>query len=542
MDMQYNNYGNLSENFEENNTGFKKFTIVRKDVMFAFIFLAVSVFMSAFGIFCGFKAGFTVSLLAVLVAVTVYLYSAKTKIKFFPLISAFLSVGVTFSFLCTSNNAVRFFSFVFVFILDLIWFLSLVSDEKEEGDLALVFNIFAPFFKGITMNLPVSVYSVFSVDKNKKLGKTMLGIAISLPVLIVVLPLLISSDAAFSGMMEMIFGDFALTFIKLVFGLTIGVFLTSYCLSLKKDSLPVSRKSDFKGFENTIIISALSVISFCYLAYLFSQLAYFFSAFRGFLPPDYRFTVSAYARRGFFEMSVIAGINFVIIFLSLLLSRKNNGKSCVAIRILSTFIGVFTLVIISTAISKMVLYISSFGMTRLRIQTSAFMICLFVVFIALILRLYFAKIPVIRVGVLTAAVILTVLGTVNMNHFAANYNYVAYKNGSLKEIDVSAMADLGVEGIPYLIKLANEETEVSESAKTKVCRIIQDGGYMTVTKENGEYKVEFNEEKIKRLGGYSIPENKAANQLKNYVENSSQNIITQLESENNFYMDEENYY
>lgn len=533
-----------SQYVPEARKGMKRFEIFRKDTVFAVILFLISLITSAFGIFGGFKAGFTLSLILILAAVTTYLLQKKTKIKVFPFVCMLLSVAVSLSFTFTSNGAVRFFSLVSVTILDLIWFVSLVSDRTEIGDLGIFDNIFAPFFKSVTINLPVSVVSLFSggASKGKKLGKVLLGIAVSLPVLFVVVPLLMSSDEAFSGMIELIFGDLFLTIMKINFGIIIAVFLISYSFSLKKDQLPAQHKSSFKGIENTITISALSVISICYLAYLFSQLAYFFSAFSGFLPENYEFTVSAYARRGFFEMSIIAGINFTVIFLALLLSRKANGKTCVTLRIICTFIGLFTLMIIATAISKMVLYISSFGMTRLRIQTSAFMAFLFVVFVSLIIRLYAPKVRVLRVAFIASAIVLTILGTVNINSFVANYNYNAYKNGTLKEMDVSAIYDLGHEGIPYLVKLTSEEAVISDSAKSNLYTILQDNEYITVEKQDGEYVVKFQEKRNTNWGDYSLPESKAYNELKKYTVNNAEYIIEQFKQEENFLYDSESEY
>ena len=86
---------------------------------------------------------------------------------------------------------------------------------------------------------------------------------------------------------------------------------------MRKDEKKETVKKELKGIENVYVISFLSVLALVYLVYLFSQLAYFINGFFGILPE--KFIPSSYARRGFFEMSVIAGINFVIIYLSLIL-------------------------------------------------------------------------------------------------------------------------------------------------------------------------------------------------------------------------------
>ena len=47
------------------------------------------------------------------------------------------------------------------------------------------------------------------------------------------------------------------------------------------------------------------------------------------------------------------------------------------------------------------------------------------------------------------------------------YNYEAYNNGYLDTVDVATIAELGDEGIPYLVKLAGDaDSSVAERAKT----------------------------------------------------------------------------
>ena len=511
----------------------KLFEISKKDTAFAVVLAAVSVIFSVLGIWGGFKGGFTIALILLLASVTAYLLPAKGKIKPFPFLCMLLSVGVSIPFTFTSSGAVRFWSFVSVGILDLVWFVSIADDSAEKGDLGIFKNIFSPVFEGAIPNLPVSLRSLFSGREkgNKNFGKAILGIVLSLPVLIVVVPLLMSSDEAFSGMIEMLFGNLILTLVKLGLGLIISVFVISYCFTLKKEEPKEDLNNTFKGIENTVLVSFLSVISLCYLAYLFSQLAYFFSAFSGFLPENYKFTVSAYARRGFFEMTVIAAINFGLIFLSLLISRKKEGKSCVSLRIICTFIGIFTLIIIATALSKMFLYISSFGMTRLRIQTSAFMVFLAVVFISLIIRLYLPKVRVIRTAFVTSAVVLIALGVGNVNSIVADYNYKAYKNGTLESVDIDAIYDLGHEGVPYLIKLAQDENLlVSDEAHEYLYGILADGGYdMKVTADSDGYSVTHKKNRNMGLADFSIPEYRANKALTEYVKKNSDFIGEQWE-------------
>lgn len=132
----------------------KLFEISKKDTVFAVILAAVSVIFSVLGIWGGFKGGFTIALILLLASVTAYLLPAKGKIKPFPFLCMFLSVGVSIPFTFTSSGAVRFWSLVSVGILDLVWFVSIADDSAEKGDLGIFKNIFSPVFEGAIPNLP----------------------------------------------------------------------------------------------------------------------------------------------------------------------------------------------------------------------------------------------------------------------------------------------------------------------------------------------------------------------------------------------------
>ena len=439
--------------------------LTRRDTAFAVAAVAVSVFASVFGLFGGMALGYTLTVAAMLILLVIY-FAKGGRLSVLTAVSGALALSLGAVFLCTSNGSVRFFALVVGFLLTLVCCHGIaVGPTAGNRQTAGIFYNAAASLGGIG----ISVKSLFS-DKNgdkKAIGKALIGLLCSLPVLMVILPLLLSSDDAFRGMMNSLFSDAVGTILKTAFGLGLAFPLIGYGFSLRHRSAKTLGESKFGGIENVYVISFLSTISLCYLLYLFSQLAYFFSAFRGFLPEG-DITVAQYARKGFFEMCAIAVINLLIVFAALLLSKKKDGKVCHGTKALATFIALFTLVIIATAVSKMVLYIGSFGMTVLRLTTSAFMVFLAVVFLAVILRIYLRRVNLIKTALLTAGVILVVLGVVNVNAVCARYNYEAYRNGTLKEIDVVAMYDLGDEGVPYLTRLV-ADTDPTVAQQALVC-------------------------------------------------------------------------
>lgn len=498
----------------------KYFPLTKRDTAFAVLFAIASVLFAGLALFGGFRVGYTVSAVFGLIIGTVYLWNKNTKIKFFPLLCGILSLFLPAVFIITSNGSVRFWSLFANALTIMVWFGSLVDLGEFGGDLELVRNFIKQIIFGMFGKLPKSIASLFAAKSQRKtgFGKALLGILLAIPVLMVVIPLLISSDVAFAGFIKSLFENITLTVFKIIVGLIITPFVIAYCFALKNSERKEYTPSKFGGIDNTIVISFLSAISICYLTYLFSQLAYFFSAFKGFLPEGYEFNVSTYARRGFFEMSAIAAINFLVIFGSLLLSKKKKGKMCIPSRLLCLFMSVFTLIIITTAISKMVLYIGSFGMTRLRITTSAFMVFLGIVFLSVILRLFISKVKVLRVALVTAGTVLLILGVANVNQVVAAYNYNAYKNDLLNTIDVKTIYDLGDEGVPYLVKILEESDDADKAVETRdyIERAIRYTYYDT------EYDYETNTYKIlgrkyDKLENYGVYRMKAYKVLDEFI-------------------------
>ena len=500
------------------------FEIASRDNIFAVFALIAGVFTSVFGIFGGFSFGYMMSAVLFILVLTAYFIN-QGNVRLFPLLCVLLSLGNCASFITTTNSSVKFFSFVISIALLLVGTYSLALG-RVKGNRATV----GAFYSALSTmgNVGVSVKSLLSSSdgKKKSIGKVMLGLLCAVPVLVVIVPLLISSDDAFSGMMSNIFADSGNTFtivVKAIFGAVLSLFVISYGFSLKAGRIGFAKEKKQRSVDNVCIISFLSAIAVCYVLYLFSQLAYFFSAFEGFLP-DQNITYAQYARKGFFEMCIIAVINLILVFSSLLLAKKQDGKVCIAVRAISTFISVFTIMIIATAISKMVLYIKEYGMTILRVNTSAFMLFLAITFIAVILRIYVNNINIVKITIITAGIIVLLLGTVNVNHVCAKYNYDAYNSRKLSSVDVEAMYNLGDEGIPYVVKLVYcEDKTIATKAKQYLAQAYKEDYF-----ENMCYTSDFDVEelrshqKYKSFSYFSLPMDKAYDVLYSFMEKNPQ--------------------
>lgn len=497
------------------------FSLGKRDFVFAVCAVIACVLVVIYGVFGGFTLGYTVTSACMLCLFVAY-FSKGGKMSAFSVTCGVLAFANAAVFLCTTNGSVRFFGMLTGFCLSLACLDGLiVGSTRGNRDTMRLFCRAAATVE----NLDIAMKSLF-VDgsgNKKKIGKVLIGLLCAVPVLIVVIPLLRASDEAFRGMLDSMFVNTGKTVFGAIVGIALSVFAISYGFSLKAGRIAQGKKSKFAGIENVYLVSFLSAISLCYLLYLFSQLAYFFSAFKGFLP-DGEITYAQYARKGFFEMCVIAVINFVLVSATMLLAQKQEGEACLLIKLLATFIGVFTLVIISTAISKMVLYINEYGMTVLRVTTSSFMVFLAVVFISIILKIYIRKINIIKTALLTAGCVVLLLGTVNVNRVCAKYNYESYISGRHQTVDVEALYHLGDEGIPYVAKLAaDEDPSVQKKAQQYLAKAYLYDYFDDMDALDSFTVADLQKrEKDREISKLSFPRAAAYDSLYNYLEANTQ--------------------
>lgn len=481
----------------------------RRDIAFAVGALVLSVVWAVCGLFGGFALGYTLTVVLALVLFTAY-FVRDGKVSGTALLCGVLALALGAVFVCTTNGGVRFFAVTAGFLLALVCldgFIhgAAVGNARTAGVFLTAAGTFSKL--GTAMR---ALFSRRDGDRRTVL-KVLIGLACALPVLTVVVPLLLRSDAAFSGMMDTLFAGGNNTLLKAVVGLVVCPFVIAYGFAMKKGLAAIPRRGEFAGVESVYVVSFLAAVSVCYLMYLFSQFAYFFSAFRGFLPEG-GITYAEYARKGFFEMCAIAVINLLMVFGTTILARKKNGKPTGGVRALATFVGLFTLVIIATAVSKMVLYIDAYGMTVKRLTTSAFMLFLAVVFVSVILYLFIPRVNVVKTALITAGCVLLVLGIGNVNAVCARYNYESYCAGRLTTVDVEAMYALGDEGIEYVARLAaGDSAEVATMSARRYLAKAYVYDYFDDVTDEAELTPAWLKQhrKHKGLNGWSIPRERA---------------------------------
>ena len=440
----------------------RPYPLGQRDRAFGFIMVICSILMVSWGLYTGFASGMTAAYLMMFVTVSLYLYQkGRTPGIFASLCGAFcVLLSPAFSLSRQNMNA---WILLMLVPASVAWSDGLVRDRDDGSDLSLIKELSDAFFSNIfSVGLMFKSAAAGIPEMKRTRLSSLKGILLALPLAAALIALLVSSDAAFEGFMRSLAIDITEDAVKLILGLALSVLMISYMWGIKFRTT-VERSGYERHADERTLTSFLLVICAVYAVYLMTQGAYFFSAFSGILPDG--FTAAEYARRGFFEMCVVAMIDFIVVILSVsMLGRRAAPKGGVLAACL--FINLFTVIIASTALSKMFLYISYYGMTYKRIVTSVFMFGLIISVLVLTLRLFRPGVRVLRVTFVCALALLTLLTYFNMDSFSCRYNYEHYMSGELSSVDPYHMYISGSDGIEYLILLSEDkDLNVSSAAK-----------------------------------------------------------------------------
>ena len=298
-----------------------------------------------------------------------------------------------------------------------------------------------------------------SSTKTKYFLHIFLGLLIGTPFIMIVIFLLSSADATFKNIFDNLFNlDISVpkNIGTLIWSLPMATYLYAliYGSSIEDNSKSFNIDKFNKTMDNAASIPRLSlytvnsVICCFYILFIGIQAIYFIDILGGSLPAD--FTYSDYARRGFFELLTVALINIVFIVVAKILSVKNENNKYMRIHILLN--SILTLVLISVAFAKMYLYISTYGLTTLRIIPSVFMIFLCFVFAFIIMGEFKKNFPVTKLSFYAGNILFVLLCLANIDAVVARYNLNAYMNGNLPHYDIYDLKESDMAAMPIIYK------------------------------------------------------------------------------------------
>jgi hypothetical protein len=220
------------------------------------------------------------------------------------------------------------------------------------------------------------------------------GLVIALPLLLVFGGLFMAADAVFAGMVKDLFDiDFAKLFTHLsIIGLAAwlaGGYLRGLLLG-KEAPVALNGLPKSLTLGITEVGIALGLLDLLFFSFVVVQLRYLFGG-AALVHVTAGLTYAQYARRGFFELVTVAALLLPVLLGAHWLLGKEDARVQRTFRYLAGTQVLLLFVIMASAVQRMRLYQNEYGLTELRLYTTAFMGWLAIVFLwfaATVLRGY----------------------------------------------------------------------------------------------------------------------------------------------------------
>ncbi|MCR4997100.1 MAG: DUF4173 domain-containing protein [Butyrivibrio sp.] len=359
----------------------------------------------------------------------------------------------------TTSFALAFWERTAIFMLFFSYVIYLYMDTTGfsigEWFLSLFLTVIMPFehfsrpFSDFVAHIKLKNKDVDTSEKKKTVCAVLIGLAIAVPLLLVIVPLLCSADMVFKNILTTINIDFSLTeelYHTVMMVLTaVFVFLSAYAIITSMIAKELKIKiSDLGKKDPVIAITFTGIIGIVYLLFCIIQLLYLFSGSIA-LPKGY--TYAQYAHEGFYQLLAVCIINIIMVSICQAFFKESK-----LLKALLTTIAGCTYIMIASSAMRMILYIDVYHLTFLRLFVLWFLavLCFWLAF--LIASMYIKKFPVFKAGMVTITIAFLIFIYSNPEYRIAKYDIEASgSNLSAQSSDVSYIKwSLSYDAVPAL--------------------------------------------------------------------------------------------
>ncbi|MFG6368871.1 MAG: DUF4173 domain-containing protein [Lachnospiraceae bacterium] len=273
-----------------------------------------------------------------------------------------------------------------------------------------------------------------NLDKKRIWTSVGIGLLIAIPVAMFVTILLASADAVFGNMVYNILTfsidiDFFKnieSFIRVLFCILI-VFVFCYGMfAYNTEEKNIKRIHDATeareaNMDSYIAITVNGVMCVIYLLFSSVQI---FGLFLGKMKLPAGYTYASYARRGFFELVFVCIFNILMVLFTMAYFKASR-----LLRILLTIICGCTYIMTISSAYRMLLYISSYRLTFLRLLVLWGLVMIAIVMTGVLIFVYNQKFSLFRFLLIVATVGWLVFSAAHPDYWIASYNIMVCDDG-----------------------------------------------------------------------------------------------------------------
>ena len=287
------------------------------------------------------------------------------------------------------------------------------------------------------------------------------GVLMAIPILFIFLLLFSSADLLFQKYLsdiihfdiepETVIRSALVLMAALAFtGAYSYVFLTAR----KPPTEPKSSSYTLGHIEASILLGSINALFFIFILV---QLTYLFGGESTIVSAG--FTYAEYARRGFFELIAVAVISFVLLWSTEKYIAKKDAQHSFIFKLFSSALIAQVVLIMGSAVKRLLLYEQAYGFTTLRLYSHAFVIFLGVIFCLLLYKIYVDKREsVLAFGMFASLLLfLAVMNALNPDAFIAARNLERF--AATGKLDTRYVSRLSDDALPVTVALLDASQE-----------------------------------------------------------------------------------
>ena len=394
--------------------------------------------------------------------VTLKVLKKSIKKNTYNYIIAAALLGIS-SFL-TMNWFIVWINTLGIIILFTMFLLKQFYEDDEWGIIQYVGNIMLVWLDAIPGMRYIIIHGIFQLNpskyKDKKWIPALKGIIYGFIFLSIVVPLLASADMIFQEFLERIFTVFRNPFsgewnyyiflVVIAMLLFYGLVCSFVSGGLKQKNKVVKKK------EPTSALVMTGVIAVTYLIFCGIQIVFLFGG--NFLTLPNGITYANYAHQGFFQLLFVVIINIGMVILCVKKVTEHSG-----LKKLLTIISICTFIMIASAMYRMILYISVYHLTFLRVLVIWFLITLTILMSGVVYFIYHNIFKINKYIFRTVLICYLVLAFIRPDYIIASYNI-----SQMKTIDSEdacyLLSNLSYDAAPALAKIDASKFGIGENA------------------------------------------------------------------------------
>lgn len=351
-------------------------------------------------------------------------------------------------------------------------------------------------FKSIgNMSLPFRHIFLYNKQKHvdmNKVSSIIKGLALSILLLIIVVPLLVSSDLIFADIVGSIIPDFSylltgnwLYYVILITASTLA-FYGLLCI-LSEDLKTMNIKSRGKKDPLSILIMTW-IVTVIYMIFCIIQIIYLIGG--NFFQLPNGITYADYARQGFLQLVIVAAINMGLVLICVNIVKEHKG-----LMLSLNLISGSTFIMIASATYRMILYIHIYHFTFLRILVLWFLAVLTICMVGTVYYIYHKTFSIYKYIFYTVLISYIIFAFGKPDYIVAKYN-------------VNHMEEINDQDLDYLMNLSMDATPViADINESQYKGRLIDDYYNAII---ASYKNEIRYYNISKITAYGIAKNRGS--------------------------------